>query len=273
MFSVSQWSNAQTLDPSSELDAAREAIQSGDYDGALRHTVPVLAAAVAELQAHRSTVEIVTAPKYIVGTAPRGLLVILDQTKQALAGRDMLRVREFTVTLGTALSREIEAHKPSNTDILTGLQQSAVGASAFHRYLLLPGLSKASYAAGEVTEAFSYANELLAAASMHPEWAQGDAIHQGNIVLGRVALARGDITSARVHLLAAGRTPGSPVQKSFGPSMALAKELLDKNEREVVVQYLSECSQFWAMDRGRLSEWTALINQGKIPDFGSNLLY
>jgi hypothetical protein len=55
--------------------------------------------------------------------------------------------------------------------------------------------------------------------------------------------------------------------------MALANELLTKGERDVVLQYLSECATFWKMDRGALSTWTVAIQAGKTPDFGANLRF
>ena len=39
----------------------------------------------------------------------------------------------------------------------------------------------------------------------------------------------GRIEEAKRHLLAAGRSSGSPVLGSFGPNMSLAKDLLEKH--------------------------------------------
>jgi hypothetical protein len=72
-------------------------------------------------------------------------------------------------------------------------------------------------------------------------------------------------------LLKAGATPGSPQLNSFGPNMALAKELLDKGEREAVLEYFTLCSKFW--DRDELKEWMALVKDGVTPKFGANLVY
>jgi hypothetical protein len=74
----------------------------------------------------------------------------------------------------------------------------------------------------------------------------GDAIHHGNLVLGRFALKSGDVEKAKEYLLKAGQTSGSPVLCSGGPNMMLAKELLESGEREVVIQYLKALRQFQA---------------------------
>ena len=78
---------------------------------------------------------------------------------------------------------------------------------------------------------------------------------------------------AKRHLLEAGKSPGSPQMDSFGPNMSLAKDLIEKGERDVVVEYFGLCRTFWKMDRGRLDEWTQTVKAGKTPNFGANLVY
>jgi hypothetical protein len=86
---------------------------------------------------------------------------------------------------------------------------------------------------------------------------------------GRVARHAGDIASAKASLLAAGKTEGSPVLKSFGPNMSPALGLLAAGDRETVIAYLTECQQFWRNEA--LDYWIADIQQGKTPDFKLNL--
>ena len=138
----------------------------------------------------------------------------------------------------------------------------------------LASLAVSALEAGETAKAQQYAAELLQSAEkFKSNWNYGNAVHKGNIVLGRIALGRGDLEGAKEHLLAAGQTPGSPQLDSFGPNMTLAKELLEKGEREAVLTYLQSCGKFWKMDRGSLQDWTATIKGGGTPDFGANLDY
>jgi len=95
----------------------------------------------------------------------------------------------------------------------------------------------------------------------------------GNIILGRIALRMGAIDEAKKYLLDAGKTPGSPQLDSFGPNMALAKELLQNRENDVVLTYFYQCSKFWKLKRDRLDQWSALVEGSLIPDFGANLNY
>ena len=98
-------------------------------------------------------------------------------------------------------------------------------------------------------------------------------LHKANIVLGRLALSDGDVKEAEFRLLEAGRTPGSPQLNSFGPNMQLAHELLSLGRRDAVRSYFQLCAAFWDMGAQQLGEWTSIVDDGGIPDFGANLDY
>jgi len=57
------------------------------------------------------------------------------------------------------------------------------------------------------------------------------------VILGRLALREGRIEDAKHHLIEAGRSPGSPQMDSFGPNVSLAKDLLERGEKEIVIEY------------------------------------
>jgi tetratricopeptide (TPR) repeat protein len=139
------------------------------------------------------------------------------------------------------------------------------------RDYLLSELAKAALAADKSQKAKEYAEKMLSQNS--PGWNYGNNIHYGNIILGKIALASNDIEQARKRLIEAGKTPGSPQLNSFGPSMSLANELLEKGEKDVVLEYFELCSKFWKSDSylQRLDKWTIEVKEGKIPDFGPNL--
>ena len=131
-----------------------------------------------------------------------------------------------------------------------------------------------AFNAGDQVMAGMYAKDLLIQAeSMKDDWDYGNAVHTANLVLGRIALAAGDIDEAKRLLLLAGKTPGSPQLESFGPDMLFAKELLEKGEKDVVIQYFTLCSAFWKMDDGKLAQWKTEVQNNEIPDFGPNVRY
>ncbi len=142
------------------------------------------------------------------------------------------------------------------------------------RFYALNAAAKESFVAGNVDEARKYAQELMTLLPSFPgDWNYGNAVQDGNLVLGRIAVKEGRIDDAKKHLIAAGNSPGSPQMNSFGPNVSLAKDLLEKGERDIAIQYLELCRKFWKMHQGRLDEWIQEIKDGKIPDFGANLIY
>jgi RNA polymerase sigma factor (sigma-70 family) len=142
------------------------------------------------------------------------------------------------------------------------------------RFYALDAAAKESFVAGKIEEARNYAQELMALTPKYKgDWNYGNAIQDANLVFGRIAVREGNIEAAKKYLIAAGKSPGSPQMDSFGPNMTLAKDLLEKGERDTVVQYFMLCRKFWKMDRGKLDKWIAEVMDGKTPDFGANLLY
>ena len=142
------------------------------------------------------------------------------------------------------------------------------------RFYQLGRLAKQSVAQGNMDEARAYASELLALLPRFPRnWNYGNAVQDGNLVLGRIAAQEGRLQDAKRYLLEAGKSSGSPQMNSFGPNMSLAKDLLERGEREVVLEYFELCRKFWRLESGRLDQWSHEARAGKTPDFGANLLY
>jgi TonB family protein len=167
---------------------------------------------------------------------------------------------------------ELQANFPrSPAEVLADLEQDRGASTGVDRSFALPELAKAALAAGTLDKAAAYANEMLQSKTEDPNRGQG--IHDGNMVLGMISLQKGDLDGARSYLLESGKSTGSPVLDSFGPNMKLAKELLEKGEKDAVLQYFSSCRTFWKMGATKLDEWSAMVRQGAIPDFGANLAY
>jgi hypothetical protein len=108
--------------------------------------------------------------------------------------------------------------------------------------LLANGIEAAALA-GDPDTAEAWARELLESAGSNPN--AGHVRHTAHQGLGLAALVRGDTDGAVAELLQMGDVPPGSVQKSFGPSMRLANELLARGEREAVIQYLQKVATFW----------------------------
>jgi hypothetical protein len=142
------------------------------------------------------------------------------------------------------------------------------------KFYIETSLPKVAFEAGYPVNAKQYAVQLLADAEpFKNNWNYGNAIFEANSILGRIALASGDLPSAEKYLLAAGKTPGSPQLGSFGPNMTLAREMLKKGDKKTVLAFFEECSRFWLMGRQKLGDWAAVINNDGVPDFGPNMDY
>lgn len=137
------------------------------------------------------------------------------------------------------------------------------------------------YVTGKITnenkkeaEEFALSN-LKTAEKYKKDWNYGNAIHQANTLLGRIKLFEGNIEEAKKYLELAGKTPGSPQLDTFGPNMALAKDLLEKGEKEAVLKYFDACAKFWGSEfsKPEIDSWKKSISENKIPDFGSHLIY
>src|SRR6266536_22552 len=116
-------------------------------------------------------------------------------------------------------------------------------ATGTKRLYLLVYLAPAALAAKDAGKARTFAEELLIlgpATRSQPGFGEsnyGQATHIGNVVLGRIALMNGAVSKAKEHLLAAGQIPGSASRNTYGPDMLLAEELIEKGERNAVIEY------------------------------------
>lgn len=137
------------------------------------------------------------------------------------------------------------------------------------RGVLLVDLAKNAFVANKYAKAREYATAAL---DNNPEgWNQGNRTHFGHLVLGRVALAEGNVEEAKFRLIAAATIQGSPQLNSFGPDMSLAAKLLEAGEKDVVLKYFELCAMFWESGKDELADWTALVTFDRMPDFSMNL--
>ena len=142
------------------------------------------------------------------------------------------------------------------------------------RFYALNAAAKEGFVVGKTEEARKYAEELLALLpKFKNNWNYGNAVQDANLVLGRIAVQEGRIDEAKQFLIKAGKSPGSPQMNSFGPNMSLAKDLLEKGEKDVVLDYFNLCGEFWESHSEQLDKWSEQVKDGSIPDFGANLVF
>ncbi len=147
-------------------------------------------------------------------------------------------------------------------------------ANTNEKFYALGDIALASLNVGKYEDARNYANELKELIPKYrKDWNYGNSIQDVNIVLGRLALLENRVNEAKSHLLEAGKSPGSPQMLSFGPNLSLARDFLERGEKEVVLEYFELCRKFWKNEKGYLNKWADEVRNGNIPDFGGNLFY
>jgi hypothetical protein len=136
-------------------------------------------------------------------------------------------------------------------------------------------MAQAALASGEIDEAATLAREVLRISPSAEEAGgaenSGDAeSFNAHIVLGRVALAQGDLSTAEQSLLDAGSiSPTESAFATFGPDTALAQSLLVHGRTEAVIRYLVACGRFWVLGQKQLDDWIEQIRQGGTPDLST----
>jgi len=141
------------------------------------------------------------------------------------------------------------------------------------RFNALGAAAKESVAAGKFEDAQKYAQELM---TLLPSFTRsrdyGGAMSDANLVLGRIAVRNGNLEDAKRYLIAAGHSPVTPALGNYGPNMGLAKDLLEKGERQAVLDYFELCRKFWSNGGAQLDQWSQQVRDGKTPDFRGNLV-
>jgi len=126
--------------------------------------------------------------------------------------------------------------------------------------------------AGEMADAAFKVGDFAGAsafAKIHLQGKDRTAVQRANTVLGRVALRAGDLPAARQYLLDSSTLQTSRDVSLAGPTMILAKELLEEGEKDAVLQYLANCLLLWPRGESVLQMWIADIKIGKTPKFGN----
>lgn len=209
----------------------------------------------------------------VLGNAARYFTVSDDDLAAKLLGQGQT-LEPSNPYWATQLGRNRwrEAHNPHvGTDptvageALTAFQRACELSDPGDCADLVPDLAITAFASGDTETAGGHAEAMLAAPPGDRNL--GDYIHYGNLVLGRIALDKGNLDEARDRLLAAGRTAGAPLRRFGGPDMALAKALLERGETRTVLEYLELCLGIWERGVEDLRDWIALIEAGRTPDF------
>lgn len=122
----------------------------------------------------------------------------------------------------------------------------------------------AAAAAGNWPQAEQYATELLGlTGDPDSRRVTGNVCFHAHRVLGLAALRRGDVESAKQHLLGCCTGGTSPQLSTFGPDWSLARELLQHGARPAVLEFLGACRTLWKGHEDELDLWQHQIRRGE----------
>ncbi len=227
--------------------------------------IPCLFAAVCAAQEGPLAV----APQSAERVEKQYFLELLDNLRAAIKADDWNEAWRLSIHLNAVIAGKRRISGLNSPEAEVSHLEILAGRDAISRSQYLPRLAKAAFAAHQYEKAATYANQALAAAKKGDFPWTGDAVHQGNVVLGRLALLNGNEKAAASYLIAAGKAPPSPTLGTRGPNMSLARDLLDRGQKEPVIEFLDGCVGFWKNDGGKLAEWMALIRAGIKPNFSA----
>ncbi len=133
------------------------------------------------------------------------------------------------------------------------------------RLYMLTKMPKAAINAQLPFKTSAYAIELLELAKQFENnWNYGNAIYEGNVALGKVALDDNNLALAKHYLQKAGETTSSPQLSSFGPDLSLAQEFLARGERKTVLEFLEKIELIW--QSSLVKNWIKQLQDGGCPD-------
>lgn len=188
----------------------------------------------------------------------------LEQFRAAVQARDIDASHKVSQQLWTLTTNEWVKQSPTAADRLAQAESQRLPANATS----LPYLAMLAVQAQQFDKAQLYALQTLQTPS-----AAYDSIHIGNIVLGLVALSRdSDVAASKQYLLLAAKTKGSLTLDRWGPNLALAKALIDRGEREAVLEYFQSCQTF-VTKNPKLNDWIAMLKGGGTPDLSHEYLW
>jgi len=171
---------------------------------------------------------------------------------EAVAGEDVGRQAEVW-------SYPSAMQQNASNNFVRAMDMLAQANSDFERYVALGNAAKSDFVFGKYEDARGYANELLALDERfkNEPSRDGQAIYDGNLILGRLAAQEGRMEEAKQYLMASATSAGSAVLGSFGPNMSLARDLLQSGERDSEADTLV-CGRDGRQDAGFWSEFVLL---------------
>ena len=116
----------------------------------------------------------------------------------------------------------------------------------------------------------NYAQLLLREHGTPADPQYGNAIYTANLILSQAALAKNDIPTAKRYLFEAVTAPTAQTAEQVGLDTSVVQVLLQRGERDSVLQYFEQGRHLWPVGNGQINRWQNLIRAGRMPNFTPN---
>lgn len=235
--------------------------------------------------------------------APRTLTRVIAESPGLRDRRDFAQMRPDAIVLPdpvhlakthSALTQFREALKKESPDVIAATRALIMGdlivandspareieklelelakSGGLQQLLYLTKLAKSALWLGDQIKAELYAIESLSLEESHASLSEGEATHDGNMVLGLIALRSGNVEKSKVHLRSSISSMVPLRIRMSGPNLSLAYELIKRNEREAVADYFGRCRGFWKLGRETVDSWIVQIDRGQNPSINPYFL-
>jgi hypothetical protein len=115
----------------------------------------------------------------------------------------------------------------------------------------------------------SYAQLLLREHGQAGDPQYGNAIYTANVIFSQAALEKNDIAGAKSYLFAAVSAPRSQTVEQIGLDTTVVQVLLQRGERDVVLEYFKQGRHLWPLGGGQITRWENILRAGRTPNFNN----
>ena len=115
----------------------------------------------------------------------------------------------------------------------------------------------------------NYAQLLLREHGQAADPEYGNAIYTANLIFSQAALDRNDLASAKQYLLEAAASPRSQTVEQIGLDTSVVQILLQRGERDTVLEYFKRGRHLWPLGGGQITRWENFVRAGRTPNFNN----
>ena len=118
----------------------------------------------------------------------------------------------------------------------------------------------------------NYAAKLLREHGQSGDPENGYAVYAGNLILSQAALDKNNNAAAGKYLLQAATSLGVREVADNGPDMTVARVLIERGDKDTVIEYLRRCRNLWPKGAPLLDRWQTQIRNGRTPNFNNRTI-